>query len=91
MEASRDRLGSIDERLRGMGGLRSNSPISSGPIIQGPDADSWMHPRDPMTQQGFRAVTESRVFPKHGLLPPLRVPMVPDINRLESQRETVAS
>jgi hypothetical protein len=56
-----DRLGTREERIGTS--YSSRSPISAGPIdFTGADG-RWMIPPDPMSMQGFRAVTESRVFP----------------------------
>lgn len=70
LKSTVERLESIDRRLAGTT-LRSNSPISAGPIIQGATADRWMIPEDPMHLQGFRSVQEARVYPKPLLPSPM--------------------
>ena len=82
-----DRLESIEQRLSGM---RSSSPITVGPIDFSENHGDWMHPRDPNTYQGFRAVTDSRHFPKPAISQQLESPMIPVLTRLADPFETKA-
>jgi hypothetical protein len=62
LQSSMEHLSNIEQRL-GATGMRSNSPISVGPIDFRGNDGSWMHPSDPGMTQGFRAVSDSRRYP----------------------------
>jgi hypothetical protein len=81
-----ERLGPIEERVGTS--YRSNSPISAGPIDFRGNDGKWMVPPDPMSLQGFRAVTESRMFPAPLSLAPTHAPRVgllPGMSRNSSE------
>jgi hypothetical protein len=82
-----DRLENIEQRLSGM---RSNSPITVGPIDFSENKGDWMHPRDPNSYQGFRSVMGSRQFPKPAISQQLEAPMMPIMTRLADPFETKA-
>lgn len=89
LEVSRDRLDSMYEIMKSTG-YRGGSPIQAGPITFAPGYDEWMHPRDPASYQGFRSVSESRVYPRPLVSSKVNEMPVPIMTRLKSPVETMA-
>lgn len=89
LEASRDRLDSMYNVMKATG-YRGGSPIQAGPIQFAPGYDQWMHPADPANFQGFRAVSESRSFPKPLVSSRVVDVPVPIMTRLTGPVETMA-
>lgn len=82
-----DYLESIDRKMDAFP-MRSNSPISVGPVRFSDSHTPWMTAPDPMTLAGFRSVMESRKYPM-AILPMAQPPMTSgDLMRL-SGPETV--
>jgi len=88
LQASQEHLANIDRRLAGTT-MQSRSPISVGPIQFSGEGD-WMTPKDPMSLQGFRSVSESRRYPEPMISMKAMAPAVPIMTRLASPRETMA-
>jgi hypothetical protein len=88
MDKAVEHLGTLAERT---GGARfsSRSPISAGPIDFSGSDGKWMVPADPMSMQGFRAVTESRKFPAPLSLVPVSAPRLGMLGG-ERSRESMA-
>jgi hypothetical protein len=78
----RDRLDTLNSRIGPM--MRSNSPISTGPIEFGPHHDQWMIPADPMTMQGFRAASTAGRYPAAMVSMSVKPPSMAEIDRLTS-------
>lgn len=89
LEAARDRLDSMNEIMKSTG-YRGGSPIQAGPITFAPGYDEWMHPKDPAIYQGFRSVTESRMYPKPLVSARVSEAQVPIMTRLKNPVETMA-
>jgi hypothetical protein len=89
LQQSVDRLESIDRKIGG-GSFQSRSPISVGPIDFSGNTGAWMIPKDSSEFQSFRAVQESRMFPKPMIHPQVRLADVRELTDRRKFMETMA-
>jgi hypothetical protein len=89
LQSSVEHLSSISERL-GSSGYSSRSPITVGPIDFNGNNSNWMHPADPMGNQGFRAAMGPQRYPEPMISMKVAPPPLQNMTRLMGPRETMA-
>lgn len=82
-----ERLVGEGERL---GSYSARSPITVGPIDFSGNNSNWMHPADPMGNQGFRTAMGPQRYPEPMVSMKVVPPAIRNITRLAGPRETMA-
>jgi hypothetical protein len=88
LQSQVEHLSNIEQRLS-QGGV-SRSPISVGSVDFSGNNSNWMHPADPMSNQGFRAAMGPQRYPEPMISMKVMPPAIQNITRLMSPRETMA-